>query len=69
MVNEGTVDEFLAKSSPTSVFLNGEDEIAVPMARREPRSANPLEHPPTNGEAKGVKITVKKSVRRKKVVK
>lgn len=65
VVNEGTVAQFLKKNSPTSVFLNGKDEIAVPLIRREPRSANPLKHPPKNGKAKGVTVTIKKPNRRK----
>ncbi len=64
VVNEGTLEQFLKKNSPTSIFLNGEDEIAVPPTRRQPRSPNPLESITTNGEAGGVKITVRRKVKR-----
>jgi excinuclease ABC subunit A len=61
IVNAGDLETFLAKDSPTSKFLNGRDEIAVPKERREPRSPNPLEHPPKVSSANGVKITSRKS--------
>ena len=64
VVNEGTLDQFLKKNSPTSIFLNGKDEIAVPMVRREPRSPNPLESvvTTTNGKAGKIKVTVRRRV-------
>ena len=69
IVNEGDLETFLAKDSPTSKFLNGHDEIAVPKTRREPRSPNPLEHPPVASSTNGVKITTKKVVRKKRAAK
>ncbi|MBS1706803.1 MAG: excinuclease ABC subunit UvrA [Armatimonadetes bacterium] len=45
VVNEGTVEEFLTRDSPTSKFLNGHDAIEIPAERRQPRSANPLTTP------------------------
>lgn len=42
IVNEGTIDQFLKKDSPTSVYLNGKAEIPVPKVRRQPKSPNPL---------------------------
>jgi excinuclease ABC subunit A len=37
VVNEGPLDEFLRKDSPTSLFLNGKEKIEVPAQRRSPR--------------------------------
>jgi excinuclease ABC subunit A len=42
VVNEGPIDKFLKKRSPTSDFLNGRESISVPTMRRSPRSPNPL---------------------------
>ncbi len=42
VVNEGSLKEFLAKDSPTSRYLTGKDEIAVPTTRREPRQPLPI---------------------------
>ena len=42
VVNEGPLDKFLKKRSPTSDFLNGRESIAVPAVRRSPRSRHPL---------------------------
>ena len=64
VVNEGPLDEFLKKNSPTSIFLNGEDEIAVPPTRRKPRSPNPLESVTTNGQVGKIKVTVRRKVKR-----
>jgi excinuclease ABC subunit A len=37
VVNEGPLEEFLKKDSPTSLFLNGKEVIEVPAQRRSPR--------------------------------
>ena len=42
VVNEGPLEKFLKKRSPTSDFLNGREAIPVPATRRRPRGPNPL---------------------------
>lgn len=42
VVNEGPLEIFLKKRSPTSDFLNGIESIVVPIVRRTPRSLSPL---------------------------
>ena len=42
VVNEGPIEKFLKKSSPTSDFLNGREKIPVPTVRRAPRTPSPL---------------------------
>jgi excinuclease ABC subunit A len=37
VVNEGPLEEFLIKESPTSLYLNGIERIEVPKERRQPR--------------------------------
>ncbi|HXH60298.1 MAG TPA: excinuclease ABC subunit UvrA [Fimbriimonadaceae bacterium] len=64
VVNEGPLDKFLKKRSPTSDFLNARESIPVPLARRAPRSPNPLESVTTNGKSNGVKVTVRRRVGR-----
>jgi excinuclease ABC subunit A len=41
VVNEGPLEEFLKKESPTSLYLNGIEKIEVPAARRQPKSPHP----------------------------
>ncbi|MBS1713686.1 MAG: excinuclease ABC subunit UvrA [Armatimonadetes bacterium] len=41
VVNEGPLEEFLAKDSPTSRYLNGDERIDVPAVRRQPRGPVP----------------------------
>jgi len=38
VVNEGPLDVFLEKDSPTSRYLTGKEQIEVPKVRRQPRS-------------------------------
>jgi excinuclease ABC subunit A len=42
VVNEGPLDKFLKKRSPTSDYLNGLESITVPEVRRSPRTRSPL---------------------------
>ncbi len=42
VVNQGTLDQFLATDSPTSRYLNGLESIGVPITRRQPRTPCPL---------------------------
>ncbi len=42
VVNQGPLDEFLSKPSPTSDYLNGYERIEVPQERRRPRATLPL---------------------------
>ena len=42
IVNEGPLDVFLAKDSPTSRYLTGLETIEVPSERRQPRTPPPL---------------------------
>ncbi len=42
VVNEGPLDKFLRKRSPTSDFLNGLESIPVPLVRRSPKAPNPI---------------------------
>ncbi len=57
VVNEGTLDQFLKRKSPTSDFLNGRESIAVPAQRRRPRYTVRADK---NGKASGFDaITVK----------
>jgi excinuclease ABC subunit A len=41
VVNEGPLEKFLKKRSPTSDFLNGRESIPVPLVRRSPRTKRP----------------------------
>jgi excinuclease ABC subunit A len=41
VVNEGPLEEFLKRESPTSLYLNGIEKIEVPAARRQPKSPHP----------------------------
>ena len=38
VVNEGTLEDFLERDSPTSRYLTGKEMIEVPEVRRKPRS-------------------------------
>ncbi len=42
IVNEGTLVDFLRKSSPTADFLNGKEAIPVPKRRRQPTTPDPV---------------------------
>lgn len=42
VVNEGSLEDFLDKDSPTSRFLTGKEVIEVPPERRQPRSPLPV---------------------------
>ncbi|HTQ08804.1 MAG TPA: excinuclease ABC subunit UvrA [Fimbriimonadaceae bacterium] len=42
VVAEGTVEEFLRSGCETAQYLNGEKEIEVPLARRQPRTPSPV---------------------------
>jgi excinuclease ABC subunit A len=53
VVNEGPLEEFLKKDSPTSLYLRGESRIEVPKVRRQPRAALGTPNPaPPAPEAK-----------------
>ena len=45
VVNEGPVEEFLKRDSPTARYLTGREQIEVPRERRQPRSPSPLQSP------------------------
>ncbi len=45
VVNQGPVEEFLKRDSPTAKFLSGREKIEIPAERRPPRAPNPLESP------------------------
>ncbi|MCC6404256.1 MAG: excinuclease ABC subunit UvrA [Fimbriimonadaceae bacterium] len=62
VVNEGPLQTFLAKSSPTSNYLNGTEQIQVPCQRRQPRGPHPAatSHK-KNGSAPKARARVKAS--------
>jgi len=64
VVNEGPLQTFLAKSSPTSDYLNGTEHIQVPSQRRQPRGPHPAETThKKNGSAPKARARVKASGR------
>ena len=42
VVAKGTVEEFLKSDCSTAKFLRGEEEIAIPIARRQPKTPHPF---------------------------
>ncbi|MBS1708589.1 MAG: excinuclease ABC subunit UvrA [Armatimonadetes bacterium] len=42
IVNEGPLEEFIKRSSPTADYLNGKEVIEVPKERRKPSMPSPL---------------------------
>ncbi|MGE0002742.1 MAG: excinuclease ABC subunit UvrA [Fimbriimonadaceae bacterium] len=51
VVNQGEIEDFLQRSSPTADFLNGKQQIVVPQKRRQPRGPAP--------GASGTRLTAK----------
>ncbi|MCG9895669.1 MAG: hypothetical protein MH204_09360, partial [Fimbriimonadaceae bacterium] len=65
VVNEGPLEEFLKKDSPTSVYLNGHAKIEVPSERRRPRTPMPGAAPIADAQASPDKPAVRRGRRPK----